>query len=192
MGALLSSLMRPLGHVIAKIVGAVRLTMVVFVIMGLGLLLLLKFVPTESYEGNFIGFMAAYLIIFCGTGIGKGSTTSMIPEIYLMTALKRHHKGELSANDYTSVAAKETATVIGITSAIGTFGAFLMPSVFDIAQNTFNDITSGIWFFIACNLMCLIITWWFYFRTCESNPLCIRNQQKRWIIVDKPSLHASL
>lgn len=188
-GALLSSLMRPLGHLISKIVGAVHLTLFVFLTMTVGLLLLLKFIPQGDDPGSFFGFMAAYMVIFIGTGLGKGSTTSMIPEVYLVSAMKDKSSTDLSSDQKRLSAAKKTASVLGLTSAIATFGAFLMPKIFDVAQNTFNNIALGVWFFIICNIACLVITWWFYFRENNDNPLCVMDKNRQWIIIDKPSLH---
>lgn len=191
-GALLSSVMRPLGHVIAKWVGAVKLTLFVFSVMILGLASLLFYIPSANNPGDFMGFMASYMVIFLGTGLGKGSTTSMIPEIYLMRAKKSHISLGGSFDDHQLTAARKVATVLGLTSAIATFGAFLIPKVFSVAQEVLNDITIGIWFFIMANFSCLIITWWFYQRKVTSNPLYIKDKNGHDIIVDKPSLHEQL
>jgi NNP family nitrate/nitrite transporter-like MFS transporter len=188
-GGTLSSVIRPLSNYIAVYTGAVKLTLLSFIIMLVGLVLMLFSLPTSSTEGSFTLFVSAYMIIFIGTGLGKGSTTSMIPEIFQVMALKKQSTTSGGVK-HLQKAATQTATVLGITSAIATFGAFLTPQIFGFSQSIQGDLSLAIWFFIVAKVICLFITWWFYWRKTVSNPLFFVKKNGQAIIIDKPNLHS--
>ncbi|WNF35768.1 NarK family nitrate/nitrite MFS transporter [Bacillaceae bacterium IKA-2] len=95
-------------------------------------------------QGNFTGFLTMFLVLFVTTGIANGSTFRMIPFIF---------------NNQ-----KEAAAVIGFTSAIGAYGAFLIPKIFGWSINTTGMANAALYIFIAYYVVSLVITWYYYSR----------------------------
>lgn len=95
-------------------------------------------------QGNFTGFLIMFLVLFVTTGIANGSTFRMIPFIF---------------NNQ-----KEAAAVIGFTSAIAAFGAFLIPKIFGWSINMTGMANSALYIFIAYYVVSLVITWHYYSR----------------------------
>ena len=86
---------------------------------------MLYFLGIKEQEGAFWGFFAMFMVLFFATGIGNASTFQMIP-IIMRKEVARLMPG-LSANDQLRNAEKESAAIIGFTSAIAAYGAFLHP-----------------------------------------------------------------
>lgn len=95
-------------------------------------------------EGNFVGFLIMFLVLFVTTGIANGSTFRMIPFIF---------------NNQ-----KEAAAVIGFTSAIAAYGAFLIPKIFGWSINATGMANTALYIFIAYYVVSLVITWYYYSR----------------------------
>ncbi|MEZ4744173.1 MAG: MFS transporter [Bdellovibrionota bacterium] len=159
LGAVLSSLMRPLAHIICLKYDSVKLTNWSFLLMICGLMGAAFSLSSENLPGSFWIFLISYLGIFIGTGLGKGSTTHMIPEIF--------H----SINKDQSLASRDTASVIGFTSSIATIGAFFMPQVYMLGITFFGGIKAALYFFVACYALCIFVNWLLYQRHYEENPL---------------------
>ena len=188
-GVALSSFIRPASNFISKYIGAVKLTIVSFIIMALSMIMMWLSMPNGSGDGNYSLFIKSYMLLFIGTGLGKGSTTSLIPEIYTVKYLKDINN--LGDNKSTRInqANQTTAAVLGITSAIATLGAIFIPEVFNITQNVMGNISIGITFFFCLNILCIFITCWFYLKQDITNPLFIRNSSGQNRIIDRPNLH---
>lgn len=95
-------------------------------------------------QGNFTGFLTMFLVLFVTTGIANGSTFRMIPFIF---------------NNQ-----KEAAAVIGFTSAIAAYGAFLIPKIFGWSINTTGMANTALYIFVAYYVVSLVITWYYYSR----------------------------
>lgn len=95
-------------------------------------------------QGNFTGFLIMFLVLFVTTGIANGSTFRMIPFIF---------------NNQ-----KEAAAVIGFTSAIAAYGAFLIPKIFGWSINATGMANTALYIFIAYYVVSLVITWYYYSR----------------------------
>jgi NNP family nitrate/nitrite transporter-like MFS transporter len=74
---------------------------------------------------DFDGFLAMFVFMFFVTGVGNASTFQMIPNI-MRIEIPRLMPG-LSAPEIEKQAGKESAAIVGFTSAIAAYGAFLSP-----------------------------------------------------------------
>jgi len=93
-------------------------------------------------EEYFFPFLFLFLLLFVTTGIGNGSTFRMIPIIF---------RPELAG------------PVLGWTSAVAAYGAFIIPRVFgsQIAAGTPERALYG---FALYYVSCLGLNWWLYAR----------------------------
>lgn len=95
---------------------------------------------TESPEQYWWPFFIAFMVLFLTTGIGNGSTFRSIPYIF----------------------SKEKAgPVLGWTSAIAAYGAFIIPKVFGQQVNA-GHAEYALYGFAIYYLICLILNWWYY------------------------------
>ncbi len=78
LGALVGSLVRPLGGRLSDRVGGARVTAASFVAMALGVLGVVWSLDLNSFGL----FFAAFMLLFVATGVGNGSTYRMIPAIF--------------------------------------------------------------------------------------------------------------
>lgn len=192
-GAFLAALMRPVGHVIAGRFGSVRLTVCVFALLACGFGALPLFAPVDGTGGHYAAFIATATLIFAATGLGNGSTISMLPDIYLVPMLRRGGIDAAERKALRARAARSTAIALGLVSAVATFGAFLMPKIFDWSLAWLADASYAMYCFAFLNLLCLAVTWRVYGRKAAGNPLCIGNAGHRgFVIVDRADRYGEL
>ena len=141
LGALVGSLSRPFGGKLADRVGGARVTAAGFVVMGLGVLGVVWALSLHS----FALFLAFFMVLFLATGIGNGSTYRMIPAIF------RSSK-------------KEAAAAIGIISAIGAYGGFLVPRTYGWSAAAYGSIVPALYVYVGLYALMLAVTWVFYLR----------------------------
>jgi len=141
LGALVGSLSRPFGGRLADRVGGARVTAAAFVVMGLGVLGVVWALSLHSF-GLFLAF---FMLLFLATGIGNGSTYRMIPAIF------RSSK-------------KEAAAAIGIISAIGAYGGFLVPRTYGWSTAAYGSIVPALYVYVGLYALMLAVTWVFYLR----------------------------
>ncbi|MFN7251787.1 MAG: NarK family nitrate/nitrite MFS transporter [Anaerobacillus sp.] len=140
LGPLVGALIRPLGGWVSDKVGGAIVTFIDIIVMIFATLGVLYFYN----QGNFTGFLIMFLILFVTTGIANGSTFRMIPFIF--------------SNQ------KEAAAVLGWTSAIGAYGAFLIPKIFGWSIDTTGMANTALYIFIAYYVVSLVVTWYYYSR----------------------------
>ena len=87
-------------------------------------------------------FLLLFLLLFITTGIGNGSTFRMIPMIFQKD---------------------QAGPVLGWTSAIAAYGAFLIPKIFG-TQIEAGKPELALYGFAVYYLSCLVVNWWFYAR----------------------------
>jgi MFS transporter, NNP family, nitrate/nitrite transporter len=92
-GALVGSLARPVGGVLADRLGGSRVTMASYLVMAAGALGALAGLRQHSF-GLFLG---AFLVLFVASGAGNGSVYRMIPAIFRADAEGRDGAGQLAA-----------------------------------------------------------------------------------------------
>ena len=146
LGPLVGSLIRPVGGWLSDKLGGARVTQwdtVVMIGSALGVAYYVKAAGAAAQpEQYFMPFLALFLLLFVTTGIGNGSTFRMIPIIF---------KPE------------QAGPVLGWTSAVAAYGAFIIPKVFgeQIGKGTPEYALYG---FAVYYLSCLVVNWWFYAR----------------------------
>ncbi|CUA99432.1 NarK family nitrate/nitrite MFS transporter [Thiomonas bhubaneswarensis] len=165
LGPFVGALIRPVGGWLADKLGGARVTFWNFILMALGVVAVLYFLPHGGVGGNFTGFLAAFILLFATAGIGNGSTFRMIPVIFL-TDRKRAAQGQGPAAQEQAVkdANKEAAAVIGFTSAVAAYGAFFIPKSYGTSISMTGGPQAALYGFIAFYVLCVLVTWWNYSR----------------------------
>lgn len=148
LGALVGSLARPLGGRLSDRMGGAKVTAGSFVAMAAGVL----WAVTAVKSHDFASFLAAFMLLFVATGVGNGSTYRMIPSIF--AALTPDHL----------TARRQGAAAIGIISAIGAYGGFLVPQTFRLSVEHFGAIIPALYVYVGVYAVMLGLTWTFYLR----------------------------
>src|SRR5690606_31516287 len=143
--------------------GGGRVTLGVFVAMIVGTVGVLYFLGIKDQPYSFYGFFAMFLLLFAATGVGNASTFQMIPVIFWQDR-KKALAGE-PEEEIRKAAERESAAVIGFSSAIGAFGAFFIPQSYGMSIASFGTADVALYIFIAFYALCLFMTWYFYTRT---------------------------
>ncbi|MBJ6727148.1 NarK family nitrate/nitrite MFS transporter [Geomesophilobacter sediminis] len=165
LGPLLGALVRPVGGWIADKIGGARVTFWDFIVMSIAVLGVLHYLPGPGNSGNFTLFLASFILIFIATGIGNGSTFSMIPVIFL-TERQRAAAGQGAEGARRAVteAGKEAAAVLGFSSAFAAYGAFFIPKAFGSSITLSGRPDAAFYGFLAFYLSCIVLTWYYYAR----------------------------
>lgn len=146
LGPLVGSLIRPVGGWLSDKFGGARVTQwdtVIMIIAALGVAYNIKAASNSpTPEVYFAPFLVLFLLLFITTGIGNGSTFRMIPIIF---------------------DSKLAGPVLGWTSAIAAYGAFIIPKVFG-TQIQAGHPEYALYGFALYYVSCLIVNWWFYAR----------------------------
>ena len=146
MGAFIGALIRPIGGMIADKMGGAKVTQIISAVMvasALGVAYYMKMAyASATPEDYFWPFLILFLVLFSATGIGNGSTFRTISQVFDK---------------------EQAGPVLGWTSAIAAYGAFVIPKVFgeQIKATTPEDALYGFAIFYA---FCMVINWWFYLR----------------------------
>ena len=145
-GPFVGALIRPVGGWIADKVGGSIVTQVISVVMvgasvAVGYVMLLAYGSAQP-EQYFLPFMLLFVLLFAASGIGNGSTFRTIGVIF-----DRGRAGP----------------VLGWTSAIAAYGAFVAPVVIG-AQIKAGTPQYAMYGFAAFYAVCLFLNWWFYLR----------------------------
>ena len=151
LGALVGSLVRPVGGLLADRWGGARITLATFVAMGVGVLGVVWSVGQHAFGP----FLAAFMLLFTLAGIGNGSTYRMIPAIF------RARAGDTAV----ALTRARSAAALGVISAIGAYGGFLIPRSFGISIANTGGIEAALYGFVAFYLVCAGLTWWCYLRS---------------------------
>ncbi len=145
-GPFVGAAIRPVGGWISDKVGGSIVTQVISVVM-VGASVAVGYVMSLAYsspmpEQYFGAFLSLFIVLFAASGIGNGSTFRTIGVIF-----DRQQAGP----------------VLGWTSAIAAYGAFIAPVVIgdQIKAGTPQVAMYGFAVFYA---LCLIVNWWFYLR----------------------------
>ena len=146
MGAFVGALIRPLGGMIADKMGGAKVTQIISAIMvasALGVAYFMKQAyASATPEQYFMPFLVLFVILFAATGLGNGSTFRTISQVFNK---------------------EQAGPVLGWTSAVAAYGAFIIPKVFgeQIKATTPENALYGFAIFYA---VCMVINWWFYLR----------------------------
>lgn len=142
LGPMFGALIRPIGGYLSdKIKSGALITFIDLIIMIISVFFVLFFIAEENK--NFYGFLLSFIFLFITTGIANGSIFQMIPMIFIP---------------------KESAVVLGFTSAVAAYGAFFIPKTFGMSIKITGGPELALYGFVIYYVTCLIITWWFYLR----------------------------
>ena len=144
-GPALGALARPLGGIISdKVNSGAKVTMWSTLLQIVGALAVAYFViqagSSDTPEQYWWPFFACFMLLFISTGIGNGSTFRSIPYIF---------------------SKEKTGPVLGWTSAIAAYGAFIIPKVFG-QQIKAGTAEYALYGFAAYYVICLLLNWWYY------------------------------
>ncbi|RSZ32024.1 MFS transporter [Variovorax beijingensis] len=145
-GPFVGALIRPVGGWISDKVGGSIVTQVISAVMviasaAVGYVMLLAYSSPQP-EQYFLPFMLLFVLLFAASGIGNGSTFRTIGVIF-----DRARAGP----------------VLGWTSAIAAYGAFIAPVVIG-AQIKAGTPQYAMYGFAVFYALCLVLNWWFYLR----------------------------
>ena len=138
--------------------GGARVTFWVFVLMMLGVLGIMYFIEAASWWG----FLGMFIFMFFMTGVGNASTFQMIPVI-MRQEVPRLMPG-LPTDAQLRQAEKESAAIVGFTSAIAAYGAFFIPKSFGSAITATGSPMLALWGFLIFYASCAALTWFVYTR----------------------------
>jgi len=165
LGPLVGSLVRPFGGRLADRVGGAYVTVSAFAVMVAATL---GSIMTLTHSGSFWAFLACFMVLFIATGTGNGSMYKMIPTVFAYKAGQRDAQFS-SAGISTE---RKTSAALGIVSAIGAYGGFLIPQVFnraitmqshlDESLQVLKGYTLGLWWLFGAYIVFLILTVVFY------------------------------
>ncbi len=156
LGALVGSVARPFGGRAADRFGGAVVTVVAFGVMAIGASAVLLVLPLD----NFWAFLGCFLLIFVATGAGNGSTYRMIPSVF--AARSGVTDARASSGDVGTQ--RKTAAALGIISAIGAYGGFVIPQVLGLAKTSTGSYAPAIQAFVIAYLGFMAITAFFYLR----------------------------
>jgi NNP family nitrate/nitrite transporter-like MFS transporter len=143
-------------------IGGARITVWVFVAMSLGTVGILYAIGMKGDPTAFPVFFGSFLFLFAASGVGNASTFQMIPAI-MRKEVARLEPG-LTDADQVKQSDKESAAIIGFTSAVAAFGAFFIPKSFGSSIAATGGAEVALYGFLAFYVSCIGITWWFYTR----------------------------
>ncbi|MGQ0465517.1 MAG: nitrate/nitrite transporter [Sporichthyaceae bacterium] len=161
-GALIGSIARPFGGILADKIGGAIVTFWNFVGMAAFALLVWIASMQESLPMFLIGFVG----LFITSGIGNGSTYKMIPMIFRAKAQIAVAGGvESAAAD--KHARRMSGALIGIAGAVGAFGGVLINIAFreSFLRNGNGD--AAYLSFLCFYAACFAVTWYVYLRPSE-------------------------
>jgi NNP family nitrate/nitrite transporter-like MFS transporter len=158
LGPLVGALSRAATGWVADRFGGARVTFWVFIGMMLGTLGVMYFLEA----GSFAGFLGMFIFMFFVTGVGNSSTFQMIPAISRLEVPRL--MPQLSRAEATRQAEKESAAIVGFTSAIAAYGAFFIPKAFGSSISATGSPMAALWGFLAFYVTCAALTWFAYTR----------------------------
>jgi len=144
MGPFIGALIRPVGGWMADKIGGALVTGVVAGVMiasSLGVAYYMQQAyASATPQDFFVPFLLLFLVLFAATGIGNGSTFRTIAQIFPK---------------------EQAGPVLGWTSAVAAYGAFIFPKVFG-EQIKLATPEAALYGFAIFYAVCLVLNWWYY------------------------------
>ncbi len=155
-GPLLGALSRAGTGWISDRLGGARVTFWVFVVQIAAILGMIWFLDA----GSFWGFFAMVLLLFFVSGVGNASTFQMVPGV-MRQAVDRAEPN-MPEDKRRMQAERESAAVIGFTSAIAAYGAFYIPKAYGSSIEITGTADMALWGFLIFYVSCAALTWAVY------------------------------
>ena len=105
--------------------------------------------------GNFWVFLGLFLVLFTASGVGNGSTYRMIPAVFALRA--EQSKDGVGA-------ARKGAAALGLISAIGAYGGFLVPQALGLSVSRAGSYLPAFCVFVGIYALLMAVTWFCYVR----------------------------
>ncbi len=145
-GPLVGAAIRPVGGWVSDKVGGSIVTQVISAVMVVASIaagwVMMQAYYSEDPNAWFWPFLGLFIVLFAASGIGNGSTFRSIGVIF---------------------DASTKGPVLGWTSAIAAYGAFIAPRVMGEQIEAGNP-QYAMYGFAAFYALCLVVNWWFYLR----------------------------
>jgi NNP family nitrate/nitrite transporter-like MFS transporter len=147
LGPMVGALIRPVGGWLSDKIGSGSKVTAWSTVMQVGAALgvayfIVQARGSQAPETYWWPFFLLFMILFIATGLGNGSTFRSIPYIFNK---------------------EQAGPVLGWTSAIAAYGAFIIPKVFG-QQIKAGHAEYALYGFTAYYLLCLALNWWYYDR----------------------------
>ena len=146
MGPFIGALIRPVGGWISDKVGGAKITQIVSLVMIASALGVAHFMAvaykSATPEEYFWPFFILFIVLFTATGLGNGSTFRTIAIVFNK---------------------EQAGPVLGWTSAVAAYGAFIIPKVFGEQINATTP-EYALYGFAIFYVICTLLNWWFYLR----------------------------
>jgi NNP family nitrate/nitrite transporter-like MFS transporter len=162
LGPLVGALSRAATGWVSDKFGGARVTFWTFLVMIGAVGGVLYFLAAKDQPGAFWGFFAMFMLLFFATGIGNASTFQMIP-VMMRLEIKRLMP-KLSVTERGLQATKESAAIIGFTSAMAAYGAFFIPKSYGSSIAMTGGPEAALWAFMIFYVSCAALTWYVYTR----------------------------
>lgn len=156
LGPLVGALSRAGTGWISDRLGGARVTFWVFLVQIGAILGMIWFLNA----GTFAGFFAMVLVLFFASGVGNASTFQMVPGI-MRHEMERTAPG-MPPDDQRKQAERESAAIIGFTSAIAAYGAFYIPKAYGTSIQLTGTADAALWGFLGFYVTCAALTWFVY------------------------------
>ena len=152
-GPLIGALSRAGTGWVSDRLGGARVTFWVFIVQIAAIVGMIYFLDRASFPG----FFAMILLLFLVSGVGNASTFQMVPGI-MRQAIDRSEPG-LTEDQRRMQAERESAAVIGFTSAIAAYGAFYIPKAYGSSIDLTGTANAALWGFLVFYVSCAVLTW---------------------------------
>jgi NNP family nitrate/nitrite transporter-like MFS transporter len=174
-GPLLGAISRAATGWVSDRYGGARVSFWVFVVQIVAIVGMIWFLDARSFPG----FFSMVLLLFVASGVGNASTFQMVPGI-MRREIDRTEPA-LPEPQRRAQAERESAAVIGFTSAIAAYGAFYIPKAYGSSIQMTGAADTALWGFLVFYLSCAALTWFAY-----SGPRGVLRDLKR-----KPALRSA-
>lgn len=179
-GPLIGALSRAGTGWIADRFGGARVSFWVFIVQIAATAGMIFFLDARSFEG----FFAMVLLLFAASGVGNASTFQMVPGIMRLEIDRT--EPSLTEEERRQQSERESAAVIGFTSAIAAYGAFYIPKAYGSSIELTGTANAALWGFMVFYVSCAALTWIAY-----TGPRGIlRGIERRLIPTQKPAVPA--
>lgn len=147
LGPMVGALIRPVGGWLSDKIGSGSKVTTWSTVLQVGAALgvayfIVQSRASETPETYWWPFFILFMLLFIATGLGNGSTFRSIPYIFNK---------------------EQAGPVLGWTSAIAAYGAFIIPKVFG-QQIKAGHAEYALYGFTAYYALCLVLNWWYYDR----------------------------